>query len=151
MRDRYVDEVVHGPRLDRYKALLVLDEAGGKGKTQFFLAAAPCVYFRLSVNWRSWNTQRSATPEPRVLIMDDVDWFGPESNVRTANRKKAILNGTACFSVCTTGGAYAYNIKHGLPVVVLTNDVGVYHAFLRDAYFQHHMEFVRLEARCNSL
>ena len=34
---KYVDEVIRGPRRDRYPALCVYDPAGGKGKLQYFL------------------------------------------------------------------------------------------------------------------
>ena len=123
MFDRYVREVINGPRMDRYKALVVYDAAGGKGKTQYFLAVGPSLYFRGMINFRAWNDRPNVRPEPLFLLLDDVDLIGPCSNVSSDNRRKAILNGTGSFDLCTTGGAYAYTLVHGLPTVVLTNDI----------------------------
>lgn len=116
-------DVIKGPRCDRYRALCVLDQAGGKGKTQYFLAVGPCVYFRAQVNWNSWNEQRRKKPQPEFLLLDDVDIFGEASNINSDNRRKAIMNGTKSFSLCTRGGAFSVTVHHGLPVVVLTNDM----------------------------
>ena len=123
MFDRFVREVIQGPRLDRYKALVVYDAAGGKGKTQYFLAIGPSLYFRGMINFRVWNDRRHVRPEPIFLLLDDVDLIGPYSNITSDNRRKAILNGTGSFDLCTSGGAYAYSLTHGLPTVVLTNDI----------------------------
>ena len=118
--------MIKGPRLDRYKALIVFDAEGGKGKTQYFLTIGPSVYFRGMINFRAWNDRRHATPEPKFLLLDDVDLIGHSSNISSDNRRKAILNGTASFDLCTVGGAHAFSLRHGLPTVALTNDMSFF-------------------------
>ena len=60
------------------------------------------------INFRAWNDRRNAIPEPKFLLLDDVDLIGQASNVSSDNRRKAILNGTASFDLCTVGGAHAF-------------------------------------------
>jgi len=70
------------------------------------------------INFRAWNDSRSTTPEPKFLLLDDVDLIGHSINISSDNRRKAILNGPASFDLCTVGGTHAFSLRHGLPTVV---------------------------------
>ena len=138
---RYVRSHIKAPAKDRYPGLLVFEPVGGHGKTQYFLALGPCVYFRMQINWNTWNVQRTSEPPPEFLLLDDVDLFGAFSNIDSENRRKALINGTGSFDVCTRNGAYSHYIQHGLPTVMLTNEYTTWCSFQSHEYFRNHVIF----------
>ena len=142
---RYVRTHIKAPAKDRYPGLLVFDPVGGHGKTQYFLALGPCVYFRMQINWNTWNAQRTSEPPPEFLLLDDVDLFGAFSNIDSENRRKALINGTGSFDVCTRNGAYSHCIQHGLPTVMLTNEYATWCSFQSHEYFRNHVVLVPVE------
>ena len=84
---------------------------------------------------------RDAKPEPEFLLLDDCELIGDYTNINTKNLLKAIMQGAAFFDICSPNGAYSFHLRHGLPLVALTNEIATFNAFKYDGYFQHHLDF----------
>lgn len=139
---QWLDTNVRGERKDRYPFLVVLDEEGGRGKTQFFLAQEQqALYFKLNVNWSTWNARREGK---RFVILDDVPLFGDGSNLNSETRLKAILQGSEDFDVVSKQGAHAWHCVHGIPCVILTNDAELVHSLERRPWFRNHGIYVTI-------
>ena len=73
-----------------------------------------------------WNKQRRRSN--RLHLLDDVDLQGENSNLKTASVRKAVLNGTGTFDICSPT-QFSHHLMHALPVVELTNELCCFHYF----------------------
>ena len=108
----YMDGVVKATRTNRHKFLLLFEEEGSFGKTQYIGAyltenGIKHLYFKCNVSWAAWEADSANPEQSTTVVLDDVALMGSGSNLDLPLRK-SICQGGEGFHVSSSKGANSY-------------------------------------------